>query len=43
MRAVYSVLLRDELPLETLTSWIEGFAQTEDARVNSFILDEKHG
>jgi len=32
MRAVYSVLLRDELPLETLISWIEGFAQTADGR-----------
>jgi hypothetical protein len=32
MRAVYSVLLRDELALETLTSWIEGFAQTADGR-----------
>ena len=32
MRAVHSVLLRDELPLETLTSWIEGFAQTVDGR-----------
>jgi hypothetical protein len=32
MRAAYSVLLRDELPLEALTSWIEGFAQTADGR-----------
>ena len=36
MRAVYSVLLRDELPLETLVTWIEGFAQTADGRDWSF-------
>jgi hypothetical protein len=32
MRAVYSALLRDVLPLETVTSWIERFAQTDDGR-----------
>jgi len=32
MRAVYSALLRDVLPPETLIAWIEGFAQTADGR-----------
>lgn len=32
MRAVYSALLRDVLPLETWIAWIEGFAKTADGR-----------
>lgn len=32
MRATYCVILRNELPLETLTSWIESFATTADGR-----------
>ena len=32
MRAAYCVLLRGELPLETLTAWIDGFGRTPDGR-----------
>ena len=32
MRPVYSALLRDEIPLENVTSWIESFSTTSDGR-----------
>jgi uncharacterized protein DUF2785 len=32
MRAAYMVLLRGELPLETLTSWIRSFSMTPDGK-----------
>lgn len=32
MRAVYHVLLREELPLNKLTDWIEGFSLTPDSK-----------